>query len=188
MEPSPWATADERYPVGTIVEGKVRNLTDFGAFVTLEEGIDGLIHISDLSWSQRVRHPSDILKKSQKVTAKVLSIDKENERLSLGIKQMTPDPWEGVAAKYHVGENVQGRVVKLTNFGAFVELEEGVEGLIHISELSRDRVANPADVVQVDQEVWVKILKVDPEGRKIGLSLKAFQEEGGDPAVAEDNA
>jgi small subunit ribosomal protein S1 len=188
MEPSPWATADERYPVGTIVEGKVRNLTDFGAFVTLEEGIDGLIHISDLSWSQRVRHPSDLLKKGQKVVAKVLSIDKENERLSLGIKQMTPDPWEGVAAKYHVGENVKGRIVKLTNFGAFVELEEGVEGLIHISELSRDRVANPADVVQVDQEVWVKILKVDPEGRKIGLSLKAFQDEEGEPALAEDNA
>ena len=135
-----------------------------------------------------MRHPSDILKKGQKVTAKVLSIDKENERLSLGIKQMSPDPWEGVAAKYHVGENVQGRVVKLTNFGAFVELEEGVEGLIHISELSRDRVANPADVVQVDQEVWVKILKVDPEGRKIGLSLKAYQEEGGEPTPVEDNA
>jgi small subunit ribosomal protein S1 len=180
MEPSPWATADERYPVGAIVEGKVRNLTDFGAFVTLEEGIDGLIHISDLSWSQRIRHPSDVLKKGQKVTAKVLSIDKENERLSLGIKQLSPDPWEGVAGKYHVGQNVKGRVVKLTNFGAFVELEEGVEGLIHISELSRDRVANPADVVQVDQEVWVKILKVDPEGRKIGLSLKAYQEEVGD--------
>jgi small subunit ribosomal protein S1 len=187
MEPSPWTTADERYPVGTIVEGKVRNLTDFGAFVTLEEGIDGLIHISDLSWSQRVRHPSDILKKGQKVTAKVLSIDKENERLSLGIKQMTPDPWEGVAAKYHAGENVPGRVVKLTNFGAFVELEEGVEGLIHISELSRDRVANPADVVQGDQEVWVKILKVDQEGRKIGLSLKAYFEEGGDASTVEDN-
>jgi small subunit ribosomal protein S1 len=186
MEPSPWATADERYPVGTIVEGKVRNLTDFGAFVTLEEGIDGLIHISDLSWSQRIRHPTDVLKKGQKVTAKVLSIDKENERLSLGIKQITPDPWEGVADKYHIGENVRGRVVKLTNFGAFVELEEGVEGLIHISELSRDRVANPADVVQVDQEVWVKILKVDPEGRKIGLSLKAYLEEGGEPAAVED--
>jgi small subunit ribosomal protein S1 len=187
MEPSPWTTADERYPVGTIVEGKVRNLTDFGAFVTLEEGIDGLIHISDLSWSQRVRHPSDILKKGQKVTAKVLSIDKENERLSLGIKQMTPDPWEGVAAKYHAGENVPGRVVKLTNFGAFVELEEGVEGLIHISELSRDRVANPADVVQGEQEVWVKILKVDQEGRKIGLSLKAYFEEGGDASPVEED-
>jgi small subunit ribosomal protein S1 len=186
MEPSPWATADERYPVGTIVEGKVRNLTDFGAFVTLEEGIDGLIHISDLSWSQRIRHPSDILKKGQKVTAKVLSVDKENERLSLGIKQMTPDPWEGVAAKYETGENVKGRVVKLTNFGAFVELEEGVEGLIHISELSHDRVANPADVVQVDQELWVKILKVDPEGRKIGLSLKAYQEGEGNPTEVDE--
>jgi small subunit ribosomal protein S1 len=187
MEPSPWATADERYPIGTVVEGKVRNLTDFGAFVTLEEGIDGLIHISDLSWSQRIRHPTDILKKGQKVTAKILSIDKENERLSLGIKQMSADPWEGVEGKYHVGENVRGRVVKLTNFGSFVELEEGVEGLIHISELSRDRVANPADVVQVDQELWVKILKVDPEGRKIGLSLKAYQEEDGDPEASEDS-
>jgi len=177
IEPNPWTTVDERYPVGSEVEGKVRNLTDFGAFIALEEGIDGLIHISDMSWTQRVKHPSEILKKGQRVRAVVLNVDKENERLSLGLKQMELDPWTQVQTKYHVGQDVRVKVVKVTNFGAFAELEDGVEGLIHLSELSREKVADPEDVVSVGQELEAKIIKIDLETRKIGLSVRAFMEE-----------
>lgn len=177
IEPNPWTTVDERYPVGSEVEGKVRNLTDFGAFIALEEGIDGLIHISDMSWTQRVKHPSEILKKGQKVRAVVLNVDKENERLSLGLKQMELDPWTQVQTKYHVGQDVRVKVVKVTNFGAFAELEDGVEGLIHLSELSREKVADPEEVVSVGQELEAKIIKIDIETRKIGLSVRAFMED-----------
>jgi small subunit ribosomal protein S1 len=176
-EPNPWTTVDERYPVGSEVEGKVRNLTDFGAFIALEEGIDGLIHISDMSWSQRVKHPSDILKKGQKVKAVVLNVDKENERLSLGLKQMEPDPWSLVPTKYHVGQEVRVKIVKVANFGAFAELEDGVEGLIHLSELSSEKVENPEEVVAVGQELDAKIIKIDAEARRIGLSIRAFAED-----------
>ncbi|RMF86041.1 MAG: 30S ribosomal protein S1 [Nitrospinota bacterium] len=178
-EPNPWSTIDEKYPVGTIVEGRIRNLTDFGAFLTLEEGIDGLIHISDISWAQRIGHPSEVLKKGEVVRAKVLSVDKENERLSLGIKQLTPDPWESVEEKYPVGTSLVGKIVKITNFGAFAELEEGVEGLVHISELTRRRIGSPEEVVSVGDRVWMKVLKVDAAERRIGLSIKAYQEEMG---------
>ena len=177
IEPNPWTTVDERYPVGGEVEGKVRNLTDFGAFIALEEGIDGLIHISDMSWTQRVKHPSEILKKGQRVRAVVLNVDKDNERLSLGLKQMELDPWTQVQTKYNVGQDVRVKVVKVTNFGAFAELEDGVEGLIHLSELSREKVADPEDVVSVGQELEAKIIKIDIETRKIGLSVRAFMEE-----------
>jgi small subunit ribosomal protein S1 len=177
IEPNPWTTVDERYPVGSEVEGKVRNLTDFGAFIALEEGIDGLIHISDMSWSQRVKHPSDILKKGQKVKAVVLNVDKENERLSLGLKQMEPDPWSLVPTKYHVGQEVRVKIVKVANFGAFAELEDGVEGLIHLSELSSEKVDNPEEVVAVGQELDAKIIKIDAEARRIGLSIRAFAED-----------
>lgn len=177
IEPNPWTTVDERYPVGSEVEGKVRNLTDFGAFIALEEGIDGLIHISDMSWTQRVKHPSEILKKGQRVRAVVLNVDKENERLSLGLKQMEPDPWTLVHTKYQVGQDVRVKIVKVTNFGAFAELEDGVEGLIHLSELSEDKVNDPEEVVAVGQEMDAKIIKIDVETRKIGLSLRAFVEE-----------
>ena len=177
IEPNPWTTVDERYPVGSEIEGKVRNLTDFGAFIALEEGIDGLIHISDMSWTQRVKHPSEILKKGQKVRAVVLNVDKDNERLSLGLKQMELDPWTQVQTKYHVGQDVRVKVVKVTNFGAFAELEDGVEGLIHLSELSREKVADPEEVVSVSQELAAKIIKIDVETRKIGLSVRAFMEE-----------
>jgi small subunit ribosomal protein S1 len=177
IEPNPWTTVDERYPVGSEVEGKVRNLTDFGAFIALEEGIDGLIHISDMSWTQRVKHPSELLKKGQKVRAVVLNVDKENERLSLGLKQMEPDPWTTVYTKYRVGQDVRVKIVKVTNFGAFAELEDGVEGLIHLSELSRDKVNDPEEVVGVGQECDTKIIKIDVETRKIGLSIRAFLEE-----------
>lgn len=177
IEPNPWTTVDERYPVGSEVEGKVRNLTDFGAFIALEEGIDGLIHISDMSWTQRVKHPSEILKKGQKVRAVVLNVDKDNERLSLGLKQMDLDPWTQVQTKYNVGQDVRVKVVKVTNFGAFAELEDGVEGLIHLSELSREKVADPEEVVSVGQELDTKIIKIDIETRKIGLSVRAFMED-----------
>ena len=177
IEPNPWTTVDERYPVGSEVEGKVRNLTDFGAFIALEEGIDGLIHISDMSWTQRVKHPSEILKKGQKVRAVVLNVDKENERLSLGLKQMELDPWTQVQTRYTVGQDARVKVVKVTNFGAFAELEDGVEGLIHLSELSREKVADPEEVVSVGQELEAKIIKIDVETRKIGLSVRAFMEE-----------
>ena len=177
IEPNPWTTVDERYPVGSEVEGKVRNLTDFGAFIALEEGIDGLIHISDMSWTQRVKHPSEILKKGQKVRAVVLNVDKENERLSLGLKQMELDPWTQVQTKYHVGQDVRVKVVKVTNFGAFAELEDGVEGLIHLSELSREKITDPEEVVSVSQELDAKIIKIDIETRKIGLSVRAFMED-----------
>ena len=177
IEPNPWTTVDERYPVGSEVEGKVRNLTDFGAFIALEEGIDGLIHISDMSWTQRVKHPSEILKKGQKVRAVVLNVDKENERLSLGLKQMELDPWTQVQTKYHVGQDIRVKVVKVTNFGAFAELEDGVEGLIHLSELSREKITDPEEVVSVSQELDAKIIKIDVETRKIGLSVRAFMED-----------
>ena len=177
IEPNPWTTVDERYPVGSEVEGKVRNLTDFGAFIALEEGIDGLIHISDMSWTQRVKHPSEILKKGQKVRAVVLNVDKDNERLSLGLKQMELDPWTQVQTKYHVGQDVRVKVVKVTNFGAFAELEDGVEGLIHLSELSREKITDPEEVVSVGQELDAKIIKIDVETRKIGLSVRAFIED-----------
>ena len=177
IEPNPWTTVDERYPVGSEVEGKVRNLTDFGAFIALEEGIDGLIHISDMSWTQRVKHPSEILKKGQKVRAVVLNVDKDNERLSLGLKQMELDPWTQVQNRYHVGQDVRVKVVKVTNFGAFAELEDGVEGLIHLSELSREKITDPEEVVSVSQELDAKIIKIDIETRKIGLSVRAFMED-----------
>jgi small subunit ribosomal protein S1 len=177
IEPNPWTTVDERYPIGREVEGKVRNLTDFGAFIALEEGIDGLIHISDMSWTQRVKHPSEVLKKGQKVTAVVLNVDKDNERLSLGLKQMEPDPWTLVPDKYHVGQDVRVKIVKVANFGAFAELEDGVEGLIHLSELSSEKVGDPEEVVTVGQELDAKIIKIDAEARKIGLSIRAYAEE-----------
>lgn len=175
-EPNPWDSIEERYPVGTRVVGKVRNLTEFGAFVELEEGIDGLIHVSDISW-KRVRHPSEVVKKGSRVEAVVLHVDKTNRRISLGLKQAQADPWQTVVPeKYHVGMDVLGRVVRLTEFGAFVELEEGVEGLLHISEMSHERVARPEDAVAVGQELWLRIVKLDVDERKLGLSCKAYLE------------
>ena len=172
-EPNPWETIEERYPVGELVEGRVRNLTDFGAFVSIEEGIDGLIHVSDLSWTQ-VKDPTEVLRKGQKVEVKVLSVDKDQERLSLGLKQLTPDPWETVTDRYNLGDYVEGRVVKVTNFGAFAELEEGIEGLVHVSELATSKVANPKDIVDERDTVRAKIIKIDLENRKIGLSVKGY--------------
>ncbi len=173
IEPNPWTLLHERYPVGTRILGKIRNITDFGIFIGIEEGIDGLVHISDLSWTHKVKHPSEIYKKGDEVEAVVLNIDVENERFSLGIKQLTPDAWEyDIPNKYTIGRVVRGKITKIHDFGAFMELEPGVEGLIHVSEMSTERVNSPADVVSEEQEVLAEIISVDREERKIGLSLK----------------
>ena len=188
-EPNPWLFVEERYPVGTRVQGAIRNLTDFGAFVELEEGIDGLIHISDMSWTKRVRHPSEVLKRGDTVEAVVLHVDKTNRRVSLGLKQSQPDPWQStVPEKYRVGMDVKAKVVRLTDFGAFVELEDGVEGLLHVSELSHERVAKPDDVVSVGNELTLKIIKLDADERKLGLSLRAYLDGQGEPNGAADAA
>ena len=176
IELNPWENIEEKYPIGSVVEGKVRNLTEFGAFVELEEGIDCLIHISDMSWTQKIRHPSDILKKRDNVQAIVLHVDTKNERLSLGLKQLEPDPWESIGDKYQVGTDVDSQIVKITNFGAFAEIAKGIEGLIHVSQLSSRRVTDPKKVVKVGQDVKAKIIKLDIPNRKIGLSMKAYSE------------
>ena len=171
--PNPWDELTEKYPPGSRVHGKIRNITNFGIFVGVEEGIDGLVHISDLSWIKRVKHPSELFKKGQEVDCVVLNIDKDNERFSLGIKQLEADPWMSVPVKYRPGDEVSGKVVNITDFGVFVELEEGVEGLIHITELSREKVKDPSEVVQVGQQVTAEILNVDSSDRKIRLSIRA---------------
>ena len=173
IEPNPWTLLHERYPMGTRILGKIRNITDFGIFIGIEDGIDGLVHISDLSWTQKVKHPSEMFKKGDEVEAVVLNIDVDNERFSLGIKQLTPDAWEAeIPNKYTIGRVVAGKITKIHDFGAFMQLEDGVEGLIHVSEMSTERVNNPADILSEGQEVTAEIISVDREERKIGLSLK----------------
>lgn len=179
VEANPWDVIEEKYAPGTKVKGKVRNLTSYGVFVEIEEGIDGLLHISDVSWSKKVTHPSEVFKKGETIEAVVLSVDKEKKRVALGTKQLVEDPWEKkVSEKYGVGDVVKGRVTKLTNFGAFVELESGVEGLLHISELAEKKVSDPKDIVSEGQEVEVKIIKLDVGQRKLGLSLRQATNRG----------
>ena len=172
VEADPWATIEERYKPGERVEGKVRNLTDFGAFVELEPGVDGLLHISDMSWTRNIGHPSEILKKGQSVDTQVLNVDRDNKRISLGLKQIQPDPWESVSQRYPMGSRVTGKIVRLTDFGAFVELEPGVDGLLHISQMSTRPIASPSDLVNVGDELTLMVIRVDPNERRIGLSLK----------------
>ncbi len=175
-EVNPWELVAEKYPPGTVVSGKVRNLTSYGAFVEIEPGIDGLLHVSDLSWTKKLTHPNELLKKGDEVECVVLEVDQDKQRVSLGLKQMTEDPWlEAIPTHYQPGMIVQGAVTKITNFGVFVELEDDLEGLLHISELADHKVDNPQDVVKPGQELEVKILRVDIEDRKIGLSLKRAQ-------------
>ncbi|TXD38557.1 30S ribosomal protein S1 [Lujinxingia vulgaris] len=174
VEPNPWTLLEDRYPVGTRILGKIRNITDFGIFVGIEEGIDGLVHISDISWTQKIRHPSEIYEANQEVEAVVLNIDVENERFSLGIKQLESDPWETLPQRYPPGKIVDATITKLTDFGAFAEVEEGIEGLIHISELADERIENPSEVVKVGEEHKVEVISVDPKERKIALSIKNF--------------
>ena len=172
-EPNPWDLISSKYRVGDRIKGTVRNITDFGAFIEVEEGIDGLVHISDLSWTKRIKHPSEVLNKSDEVEAVILKIDSDNQRLSLGIKQLQPNVLEEFFQTHSTGMVLTGKIVRLTDFGAFVELFEGVEGLVHVSELSNERIENPEDSFSVGQEVRVKVIKVDPIDKKIGLSIKA---------------
>jgi small subunit ribosomal protein S1 len=173
--PNPWEQIEDKYPIGSEVEGTVRNLTDFGAFVELEDGVDGLIHISDLSW-KKIKHPSEILKKKDKITSAVLSIDKDNCRISLGVKQLQPDPWDDIAANYPIGTEVDGKIIKVTGFGAFAEFGDGLEGLIHVSQLSSEKISDPESAVKVDDDIKAKVIKVDTTNKKIALSIKAYKE------------
>ncbi len=172
VESDPWMTIDERYKPGQRVQGKVRNLTDFGGFVELEPGVDGLLHISDMSWTRNIGHPSELLKKGQAIETVILNVDRDNKRISLGLKQIQPDPWESVAQRYPMGSRVTGKVVRITDFGAFVELEPGVDGLLHISQMSNRPIASPAEIVNVGDELTLLVIRVDPNERRIGLSLK----------------
>ncbi len=172
VEADPWETIDERYRPGERIMGKVRNLTDFGAFVELEAGVDGLLHISDMSWTRNVGHPSEILKKGQDIETQILNVDRDNKRISLGLKQIQPDPWATVAQRYPMGSRVIGKVVRLTDFGAFVELEPGVDGLLHISQMSGRTITRPDELVTVGDELTLLVIRVDPHERRIGLSLK----------------
>src|SRR5262249_9712356 len=179
VQPNPWDQVAERYKPGTLVEGVVRNLTNYGAFIEIEEGIDGLLHVSDMSWVRKVAHPSDVVQKGDKVKCVVLSVDQERKRIALGLKQMASDPWEGdIPGRYHPGDTKTGKVTKLTNFGVFVELEPGLEGLLHISELADEKVESPEEVVKVGDEIEVKVLRVDAADRKIGLSRRRLDESG----------
>ncbi len=177
FQENPWANVDQRYPIGTKIHGRVRNITDFGAFVELEEGIDGLVHVSDITWAKKIKHPKDVLKKDQEVDAIVTSIDKQNQRLSLSMKDLTPSAWEGFVATHRAGDTVRGKVTRFTNFGVFVELGEGLEGLCHISELSDERVDRPESVAEMGQEMDFRILRIDQADQKIGLSHRAVGKE-----------
>jgi small subunit ribosomal protein S1 len=172
-EENPWDGVRERYPIGARVHGKVRNLTSYGAFVELEEGIDGMVHVSDMSWTRKVNHPSELLKKGDDVAAVVLEVDPDNQRISLGLKQAQEDPWSTIASRLKVGQMVTGKVTKLASFGAFVEIEEGIDGLVHVSQISDERVEKVKDVLKAGQEVKARIVRIDPVDRKIGLSIKA---------------
>ncbi|MBE3134628.1 MAG: S1 RNA-binding domain-containing protein, partial [Acidobacteria bacterium] len=173
---NPWTLVKEKYPPGTVVEGVVQNLANYGAFIEIEEGIDGLLHVTDMSWTQKVGHPSEVVQKGLKVKCVVLNVDQDKKRVALGLKQLDEDPWERkIPEKYVAGAIVRGKVTKVTNFGVFVELEEGLEGLLHVSELADRKVENPEEVVKAGEEIEVKVLRVDTDDRKIGLSLKRVQ-------------
>jgi len=183
-ETNPWSQLVEKYPIGSKITGKVRNLTEFGAFVEVEEGIDGLIHISDLSWTKRVKHPSEVLKKSDEVEAIVLNIDAENQRLSLGLKQLATDVWDEFFSQHKVGDVVDGKIVRLTTFGAFVEIREGIEGLVHVSELDEKRVDKPEEQFKPGDVHAMKIIKVNEDEKKIGLSIRAAKQADTDQSLA----
>jgi small subunit ribosomal protein S1 len=189
IQPNPWDKVAEKYPPGTIITGVVRNFTNYGAFIEIEEGIDGLLHVSDMSWVRKVSHPSEVVSKGSSVTCVVLNVDRERKRVALGLKQMASDPWEGdIPDRYRTGEVKKGKVTKLTNFGVFVELEPGLEGLLHISELADHKVESPEEVVKVGDEIEVKILRVDVAERKVGLSRKQVFQTEEEEAAAEAEA
>lgn len=175
VSPNPWDVISDKYPVGTTIEGKIKNITDFGLFIGIDEGIDGLVHISDISWVKRIKHPSEMYKKGDLVQAIVLEIDKSNERFSLGIKQMQPDPWETVRERYAVGKEITGTVTNVTDFGVFVELEEGVEGLVHVSEISKEKIKTPVGQFNVGDLLTAKVMNVNSDERRIALSVKRLK-------------
>jgi small subunit ribosomal protein S1 len=177
LQPNPWDLVTENYPVGSVIEGKIKNITDFGVFIGIEEGIDGLIHVSDLSWTERIKHPSEKYTKGETIQAVVLKIDKENERFSLGIKQLVPDPWQAAYNNYPSGTVVEGEITNVTDFGVFVKLEEGIEGLVHVSELSKDKVKTPVGMYQVGDVLKAIVINVSAKDRKIGLSVKTLEGE-----------
>jgi small subunit ribosomal protein S1 len=177
VEPNPWDVIGEKYPVGTTIQGKIKNITDFGLFIGIDEGIDGLVHISDLSWTKRIKHPSELYKKGEEIQAIVLNIDQANERFSLGVKQLNPDPWEEIPNRYPVGSTVVGTVTNVTDFGLFVEIEEGIEGLVHVSEISKEKIKTPVGLFQEGQELTARVVNIGKEERKIGLSLKRMDDE-----------
>jgi small subunit ribosomal protein S1 len=172
-EANPWDTVQDRYPVGSRVTGKVRNFTTYGAFIELEEGIDGMIHVSDMSWTRKINHPSEMLQKGQQVDAVVLEVNPADQRISLGLKQASNDPWNTITSRYAIGQIVKGKVSKIASFGAFVELEDGVDGLVHISQISDQHVEKVKDALKAGQEVEARIVKIDRDERRIGLSIKA---------------
>lgn len=175
LEPNPWDEVESRYPIGQTIKGEIRNLTAYGAFVELEDGIDGMIHVSDLSWTRKINHPSEILKKGEEVEATILEIDKTNQRISLGVKQLEGDPWSEIDTRFKVGDLVKGTVAKIASFGAFVQLEDDIDGLVHISQLSEDHVAKVKDVLKIGDDVEARVIKVDKVERRIGLSIKAAE-------------
>ncbi len=177
LEPNPWDVIAQKYPIGTTIAGKIKNITDFGIFIGIDEGIDGLVHISDISWTKRVKHPSEVFKKNQEVQAIVLNIDKENERFSLGIKQLESDPWESIPQRYPVGSIISGPITNVTDFGLFVELEEGIEGLIHVSEISKEKIKSPVGQYKPGDSITAKVINISPKDRKIGLSVKKIEEQ-----------
>ena len=183
--PNPWDMVEETYPIGAVIEGKIKNITDFGVFIGIEEGIDGLIHVSDLSWTERIKHPSEKYSKGETIQAVVLKIDKEHERFSLGVKQLEPDPWQAAASNYPTGTNVEGTITNVTDFGVFVQLEEGIEGLIHVSEISKEKVKTPVGMFNVGDPVKAMVINVSADDRKIGLSLKALEDDGDETGSTE---
>ena len=173
--PNPWDVISEKYPIGTTIEGKIKNITDFGLFIGIDEGIDGLVHISDISWTRRIKHPSELYKKGDVVQAIVLDIEKENERFSLGIKQLQDDPWASVAQRYEVGKEITGTVTNLTDFGIFVELEEGIEGLVHVSEISKEKIKTPTEKFKIGDVISARVMNINSDERRIGLSIKRLE-------------
>jgi len=183
--PNPWDVISDKYPVGTTIEGKIKNITDFGLFIGIDEGIDGLVHISDISWTKRIKHPSEAFKKGDLVQAIVLEIDKQNERFSLGIKQLNQDPWETVAERYEVTKEIAGTVTNVTDFGVFVELEEGIEGLIHVSEISKEKIKTPVGMFEIGDLVSARVMNINSDDRRIGLSIKRIDMEDDQSLLAD---
>ncbi|MEH0020106.1 MAG: 30S ribosomal protein S1 [Desulfobacter sp.] len=182
---NPWEVISQKYPVGTIIEGKIKNITEFGLFIGIDDDIDGLVHISDISWTKRIKHPSEVYKKNDTIQAVVLDIDKGNERFSLGIKQTQADPWETVSERYEVGKEISGEITNLTDFGVFVELEEGIEGLVHVSEISKENVKSPKEHYQIGETITAKVMNINSDERRIGLSIKRLEDDDDDKYLEE---